>query len=129
MCKLQSYSNQKRQADEDGSFNLSYSDDDIDQQFDVWLWCLIIMCERSYHATHMCMLQTCGNQKTQEDDSFELSDIGDDIDEQFYGWLWSLCLDAATMLAATILSFNIGIGDYLCGLATMAFHFNNIICV
>ena len=33
------------------------------------------------------------------------------------------------MLAATILSFNMGIGDYLCDLATMAFPFNTIICV
>ena len=81
------------------------------------------MFERSYHATHLCMLQACDNQKPQEDDSFELGDIGDDIDEQFDDWLWSLCLNVATMLAATMLSFNMGIGDYLCDLATIAFLF------
>ena len=62
------------------------------------------MFEHSYHETHT----TSGNQKPREDDSFELGDIDDDIDEQFYVYfhVCSLCLNAATMLAATTLLFN-----------------------
>ena len=52
MYKLYSCSNQKQQEDEDDIVELGDSDDDIiDQQFDVWLWCLIVMFEHSYHAT------------------------------------------------------------------------------
>ena len=35
---------------EDDSFELGDIDDDIDEQFYVWLSCLFIMFERSYHA-------------------------------------------------------------------------------
>ncbi len=87
MCwKLQSYSNQEQLEDEDDIVELGDSDDDIDGQVDVWVLCLIIMFEHSYHATHT----TSGNQKPREDDSFELGDIDDDTDEQFYVWLWCL---------------------------------------
>ena len=89
MYKLQSCSNQKQQEDEDDIVELGDSDDDIDEQLDVWLWCLIIMFEHSYHATHSSthtfFLQ---HQKVQEEDSFELGDIDDDIDEQLYVRLW-----------------------------------------
>ena len=50
MCKLQSRSNEKQQEDEDDVVEFGDSDDDIDEQFYVWRWCLIIMFERSYHA-------------------------------------------------------------------------------
>ena len=55
MCKLQSCSNQKYQENEDNSFELGDSDDDIDEQVDVWLWCLSFMLEHSHHATHTVM--------------------------------------------------------------------------
>ena len=42
------------------------------------------MFEHSYHATHTCMLQTCGIQKPQEDESFQLGAIDEYIDGQFY---------------------------------------------
>ena len=50
MCKLQSCSNQKQQEDEDDIVELGGTDDDIGEQVDVWLWCLIIMFERSYNV-------------------------------------------------------------------------------
>ena len=50
MCKLQSCSSQKQQ--EDDIVELGDSDDDIDEQVDVCLWCLIIMFERSYTTPH-----------------------------------------------------------------------------
>ena len=50
MCKLQSRSNQKQLEDED---ELGDTDDDIDEQVDVWSF--IIMFERSYHVdTRAC---------------------------------------------------------------------------
>ena len=48
VCKLQSCCNQKQQAYVDDIVELGDSDDDIDEQVDVWLLCLINMSERSY---------------------------------------------------------------------------------
>ena len=72
MCKLQSWNNRKQQENEDHSVEPGDPDDAIEEQVDVWHWCLIIMFERRgrYHDTHMCMLQTCGKRKPQEEDSF-----------------------------------------------------------
>ena len=44
----QTCGNQKPQ--EEDSFELGDIEDDIDEQLYAWLWCLIIMFERSHHA-------------------------------------------------------------------------------